>query len=75
MRLTTHHILEIQNQIYVKITIIKNKNNRMHFLTIITLVLSVLLILAIRLLYRFSYDTFIPWNIGFGLFLYIETSA
>ncbi len=33
--------------------------------------LTVILILATRLLFRFSYDTFIPWDIGFGLFLYI----
>ncbi len=42
----------------------------MPLLVLITLILVAILTVSIRLLFRFSYDTFIPWDIGFGLFLY-----
>lgn len=45
----------------------------MHFATLVTLILVTILILAIRLLFTFSYDTFIPKYMEFGIVLYFAS--
>lgn len=43
----------------------------MHIATLITLILISILIVMVRLLFSFSYETLIPWHMGFGAYLYI----
>lgn len=45
----------------------------MHLATLIALILITVLVISLRLLFTFSYDTFIPWEMNFGIYLYISS--